>query len=271
MQDLECYPAFGSSGSIHRGDEGSPLTPTLSRRARGKKAAFTLAEVLITLAIIGVVAAMTIPTLINNYQEKVTVTKVKKAFNTLTNAYRLAQIDHGSIDQWGIDPNVNTFTGESASIVANKIKPYLRVIDDCGTSTCDGYIEVITYLSGVKQNKDDAISNAIDMSHNNIYKMRLADGVGVYIRSKDNAAELFLDINDGKEPNILGKDIFHFAITSTGVIDTGVGEDPSSTSFAACNPKKEGWYCTGWVIHKGNMDYLKCPDNLTWADNKCPN
>ena len=37
--------------------------------------AFTLAEILITLGIIGVVAAMTIPTLITNYQKKQTVTK----------------------------------------------------------------------------------------------------------------------------------------------------------------------------------------------------
>lgn len=42
-----------------------------------KKAAFTLAEVLITLGIIGVVAAMTMPSLIQNYQEKATVTKLK--------------------------------------------------------------------------------------------------------------------------------------------------------------------------------------------------
>ncbi len=33
--------------------------------------AFTLAEVLITLAIIGIVAALTIPTLISNYQKKI--------------------------------------------------------------------------------------------------------------------------------------------------------------------------------------------------------
>ena len=55
------------SASSRRDDEGSPLTPTLSRRARGKRVAFTLAEVLITLAIIGVVAVMTIPTLISDY------------------------------------------------------------------------------------------------------------------------------------------------------------------------------------------------------------
>lgn len=44
-----------------------------------KKIAFTLAEVLITLGIIGVVAAMTMPVLIQNQREKVVVTQLKKS------------------------------------------------------------------------------------------------------------------------------------------------------------------------------------------------
>ena len=43
-----------------------------------KKSAFTLADVLILLGIIGVVAAMTMPTLLAKYQEKQTVTKLKQ-------------------------------------------------------------------------------------------------------------------------------------------------------------------------------------------------
>ena len=50
------------------------------RTGEGKKAAFTLAEVLITLGIIGVVAAMTIPNLITAHQKRVTVTKLQKLF-----------------------------------------------------------------------------------------------------------------------------------------------------------------------------------------------
>ena len=45
------------------------------------KKAFTLAEVLITLGIIGIVAAMTLPVVIGNYQKKVTAAKVKKFWN----------------------------------------------------------------------------------------------------------------------------------------------------------------------------------------------
>lgn len=50
---------------------------------------FTLAEVLITLGIIGVVAALTIPTLVSKYKEKVLVSQVKQAHSQLINAIQL--------------------------------------------------------------------------------------------------------------------------------------------------------------------------------------
>jgi len=99
MQNLNCHPEL-VSGSSHCDDEGSPLTPTLSRRARGKRVAFTLAEVLITLAIIGVVAAMTIPTLISNYKKQATETKIKRFYSMMTQAIRLSEVDNGNALTW---------------------------------------------------------------------------------------------------------------------------------------------------------------------------
>ena len=56
---------------------------------------FTLAEVLITLGIIGVVAAMTIPNLIQHYSQEATVNKLKKTISVLNQAYRLSFDDVG--------------------------------------------------------------------------------------------------------------------------------------------------------------------------------
>ena len=56
---------------------------------------FTLAEVLITLGIIGVVSAMTIPNLIAKYQKEQTVVKLKKAISILNQAYKLSYDDVG--------------------------------------------------------------------------------------------------------------------------------------------------------------------------------
>ena len=60
-----------------------------------RRVAFTLAEVLITLGIIGIVSAITIPTLVKKYQQMVMVNNFKKTYATLTEAYRLASIDFG--------------------------------------------------------------------------------------------------------------------------------------------------------------------------------
>ena len=57
------------------------------------KNGFTLAEVLITLGIIGIVAAMTLPALVGKYQKKVTVTRLKKFYSTMQQAIQLAEKD----------------------------------------------------------------------------------------------------------------------------------------------------------------------------------
>ena len=71
-----------------------------------RKIAFTLAEVLITLGIIGVVAAMTIPNVVANYKKKVVETRLLKIYSILNQAIVLSEADNGvcSTWDWG-DPN----------------------------------------------------------------------------------------------------------------------------------------------------------------------
>ena len=64
------------------------------------KKGFTLAEVLITLGIIGVVAAMTLPSVVGNYKKKVTVTRLKKFYSTMQQVIQLSEKDYGDIAYW---------------------------------------------------------------------------------------------------------------------------------------------------------------------------
>ena len=64
------------------------------------KPAFTLAEVLITLGIIGIVAAMTMPSLIQNHQKRLTAERLKKMYTTLRTAIDLAELDNGERENW---------------------------------------------------------------------------------------------------------------------------------------------------------------------------
>lgn len=65
-----------------------------------KKIAFTLAEVLITLGIIGVVAAMTLPAVITKYQKKATAQKLKKFYSVMSQAIKLSEIENGPYPDW---------------------------------------------------------------------------------------------------------------------------------------------------------------------------
>ncbi len=65
-----------------------------------RRVAFTLAEVLITLGIIGVVAAMTMPVLIANHKKTVAETRLAKFYSTMNQAVQRAEVDYGDKTQW---------------------------------------------------------------------------------------------------------------------------------------------------------------------------
>lgn len=94
-----------------------------------KKFAFTLAEVLITLGIIGVVAAMTMPSLITNYKKKQTVTQLKATYSILAQAFERAKADNGDISNWGIDTVYGATSGEqeiTQNFINNFFIPYIK-------------------------------------------------------------------------------------------------------------------------------------------------
>lgn len=218
--------------------------------------AFTLAEVLITLGIIGIVAAMTLPALISDHKAKVIANKLKKVQSTFAQALLMAENEYGPLDSWGLAKD----TEESAQMLGKRIAPYLKLIDNCGIQACESYTGEWHFLKG---NQDPDIAS---FHKDNFYKLRLADGSELFIRPDDGHFGLFIDINGKKTPNIMGKDIFRLVGYTNGkVIPTEVGEDPKTQGWPYCNPTTgEGWACAAWIMYKENMDYLKCADKLEW-------
>jgi len=108
-----------------------PLTPTPSPIWRGvNKPAFTLAEVLITLGVVGIIAAMTLPMLAENYQRRIVETRLKRFYTTFNQAI-LRSIDvNGPYDGWGYFVNekldVNAQTVSQSELIANVFDLYLR-------------------------------------------------------------------------------------------------------------------------------------------------
>ncbi|MBQ8168558.1 type II secretion system protein [bacterium] len=102
-----------------------------------RKSAFTLAEVLITLAIIGVVAAMTIPTLISSHKKQVIETKLARFYSTMQQATSLSKIDNGDFSTWDViteESIKDENTGEIIEYKMNSVEwinkyfaPYMKV------------------------------------------------------------------------------------------------------------------------------------------------
>ena len=79
-----------------------------------------MAEVLITLAIIGVVAAMTIPTLTANYKKKVVEVKLSKFNSMMQQVVQLSQIENGPVASWD--------TSDTEAFFLKYLKNYLKVL-----------------------------------------------------------------------------------------------------------------------------------------------
>ena len=104
-----------------------------------KRPAFTLAEVLITLGIIGVVAAMTMPALIVNYNNHITEVRLKKFYSIFNQAIQQSVAENGDTSTWdywfnGEYDNEKNETPEDYSGVLNEkfdryIAPYMKIVD----------------------------------------------------------------------------------------------------------------------------------------------
>ena len=127
---LACHPELVSGSQAGFTHRTSPLTK--------RKAAFTLAEVLITLGIIGVVAAMTLPALIQKNNNRVVETRLQKFYSSINQAVQRAEVDYGDKKYWYQDTN-NIETDKDGNPVKgsstvekwwNKyMAPYIKTVD----------------------------------------------------------------------------------------------------------------------------------------------
>ncbi|MBR6164071.1 prepilin-type N-terminal cleavage/methylation domain-containing protein [bacterium] len=178
-------------------------TPPYSRKTLE---GFTLAEVLITLVIIGVIAAITVPTLIIKHQKEETVTRLKKVYSTLSQTTYKAVAEYGDIKTWEMMDGV---TGEASQYFTKKyMLPYLSIAKDCGLQTTNECKFEYNNLNG-------STGRNIDNSYHRFY---LSDGTLVAVNARQNLsssghkkmANIFVDINGQKKPNKQGRDIFGF-------------------------------------------------------------
>ncbi len=180
------------------------------------KKAFTMAEVLITLGIIGIVAAMTLPSLVGNYQKKQTAMQLKKVYSLMQQAHRRAEADYESVQYWD-------FSLDGKEFSERYIKPYYKIITDYDkTEFPEDY-----HTHCLKDGRECDVFGSFTTAS----KIVLVDGTLLAIEPSSTGGDnvtlfitIIVDINGLKKPNKYGRDIFMFSVQpANGVLPYGVG------------------------------------------------
>ena len=151
---------------------------------------------LIAIAIIGIVAALTIPTLVKNYQKKVTVERLKTAYIIFLNAIKFSSEDNGYPTSWDYS---------NKQIVAEKyVIPYLTGVNKLETKyNVRALNSTQTYWFWQSSSNNQPIyqlRNGMTFTYSTIGGANNRDGV------------IVVDLNGRKRPNIIGKDGFVFKV-----------------------------------------------------------
>lgn len=238
---------------------------------RFKCPAFTLAEVLITLGIIGIVAAMTLPALIKKQQKRTAALELKVAYTKLYNAIKMAETEHGEAKYWQyFDENLSV--SENSWKFANTyIAPYFKTLNIYRAKTLHG-CKNITYKSidGSVKQCDSVIgfcSTCGSTNSGNMTQIHLPDGTIIILllrkSTTNEGPEIDIDTNGYKGPNQWGKDIFRlFLLKSTNYQLSGMGHSGFSRNFAlnSCASQDGVANCAGVII----MDGFEIKDDYPW-------
>lgn len=226
---------------------------------------------MITLGIIGVVAAMTIPTLLQNYQKERTAAQLKATFSILSQAFQHAVADYGDIPNWSVS-NIYGQTSGGTQILeefmSTYLLPYIKVTKDYGkTSLKDIGYKALYYMNGSKDaNNWNSLNKRIIV---------LANGSLIAVSISGNCEQengqcvsdwwyggfmIITDINGIKGPNTYGKDVFKMILPQYETVNknkfvfSGTGSE-HSTLQQGCSKSGNGESCgaliqqDGWKIN----------------------
>lgn len=209
---------------------------------------FTLAEVIITLGIIGVVAAMTIPNLVASYQNNLWHDYCKKSYKILFDAFSQIKSDANGTLAYYFTSETDLITKLSGKISTSLIcTPSTTVFEgNCWHNTGNwNLLNGNTYVAptnyGLMSSSGILIGTMLHLSSCSWNGYGTPSGKGI-------CASIWVDSNGFEKPNMLGKDIFYFWINEDGVIPIGLdgttGTIATSCSTAAGFGSYAGWGCS---------------------------
>jgi len=220
-----------------------------------KKTGFTLAEVLLVITVIGVVASLTIPNLISSVQKKQYASGFKEANRLISEVTTNIKEDNGGT-------LVGAFA--TATDMRDKYKTYLSTIKQCPPTGCVNNIVWITlagepkaWLSDLNTQSSVYLINGMIFQFSRQYTN--CDGT-----SWGYCGYVMVDVNGLKPPNQLGRDVFRMLIAKDGAWPDGSQRSTYQyTGGVTCNPTAPialcgsycGIGCGARIMIEGEMNY----------------
>ena len=214
------------------------------------KKGFTLAEILITLGIVGVVAALTLPGVVMSYQKKVYVAQLQRIYNQFVNGTK------GIMSENGLDSLAEADSSlKKGSTFLNKIVTVSRT----------GDVSSVMASSYKSLNSDKAISftgkvakkaakKAAKKEKTSLSCVVVDTGASICMTdiSKTGYATVYVDLNGPSKPNVIGRDFYSFELTPAGKISAGYNKNNCKDASALADAQ----YCLGTVRGENwTMDY----------------
>lgn len=216
-----------------------------------KLKSFTLAEMMVVMLIIAVMAMLTIPTVIKTNRDKAFSDMLNKTYQKIETALIIDRIFGLDISEYQASAVNNSMTSKAFFKLLNE---KLKTIKNC----------------------EDSEDGCFGNTSLNGYKLRLISGAGLLVNDDFRGYEdpvdsnnrilgsTYIDIDGPVGSNRAGIDQYGFYITKKGLIPMG-GPQDKIMPFSNCL-SSGGFGCTAWVLVNKNMDYNKCPKILNWEN-----
>ena len=207
-----------------------------------KKKGFTLAEILITIVVIGVVSAITVPSIMQTTEKQEFVAGLKKANSVLHQGLSAIARENGyPLGDYSFLIEEKDFMDEFA-----KVTSVAKVLNN------EIKLKEYSWLNG--ESGETAIINPKAIITTDGQEFIYSNSFGNYGISEEDFAHQLLgigvDVNGERKPNRVGYDIFFFyLINGKGIVPTG------AKSFDECNRQNSGVTCTSKVLKEGRISY----------------
>ena len=229
---------------------------------------FTLAEILIAVAIVGIIAALTIPGVVSNYNQKALITQLQKNYIELQEALLILKTENY---HRGLDGSILNKKGSKtvANTAGRFLREYYKILDDCGSDTQPCFADKYADINSLTDT---------DFSCADGYSVTVASGAAICIipaeitdddvvdpntgaptlKDIDNPAVVYIDVNGTEGPNIGGRDMFTYSIWQDFSIDEINPADPElddleearETLFTNnCRTSNVGRGCFGKILN----------------------